>query len=210
MNDLTAIKPVKMATVHDADTASVKANNVGLVARDYEDKITALADLQRDMDVHEAASGNRHPDAHHAHEKMVSAANNLKHIIQTTLAEENCQSYPDFNLKTEKTSAASPDKVRLTLRIEGVMDRKQAVPIMGALVRAFNRKRKSSFGGSHEDMHDELHMGDDGLHFSLDIPHNLVEGFLDDLSKPLLTISGLTTTHMGAVKELSKMPQMSN
>ena len=198
--------PTEPQTVGNV-TASLAAG-VGFNAADYEKMVSDLADQQRAMDVHENSSGSRHPHAHDLHEKMIHAAKNLKGMVDREAQLEQ-KELPPFTIKIEQSAASNSNKVTLTLRLEGIMDRKQAEPVMGALVRAFRRKRKSAFGAhgdSHDDDHD-LHVHDYHIEVSNLEKHGM-EKLLDDLSKPMMMISNVRT-HCGMVSQsIDLAPEM--
>ena len=100
-------------------------------------------------------------------------------------------------------------ELRLGDPLDSEMDRKQAAPVMGALVRAFYRKRRTAFG-AHDEHADDLHYNVDGHQIEIDhLTHQGMEKLIEDLARPLMTITG-AKTHLGSVKELTLETAMSN
>lgn len=155
---------------------------VGLSMQDYVELLNTLAEHQHAQETSEANGGIHREEAEHTHDKMIAAAKNLKQLVSMELKGD----HPDFDIKCEKRKCKKkPGHYQLDIRINGLTDARPE-RMMGALARAFNRKRRggmvmSNMDGEH--VHQDYSVCD--THLTLD--HLTSHGFdhlLSNLSRP--------------------------
>jgi hypothetical protein len=174
----------------------------GMNGQDYEALIHALAEHQHAHDVHEDTTHSRHHGAHATHEKMVKAAANLNHMVEHALKD---QPHAAFEVKATRCKGSKPGTYALNLRVAGMTDRSQAVPVMGALVAAFRRKRRrggETYNGGHDDMHhhDDVGVSIDDFHIHIDnLGGHEFHDLVSRLAAPVLAIAASGSAHMGVV-----------
>lgn len=177
-------------TLHHNGQGCFTVTTLGMSALDYTNLIRTLAELQHEYDTYENTTGTRHEDAFHVHEKMQTAAESLKLMV-----EQQIKDAPVFALKPEKSKCKKTGLYTLDLRLEGQMDRAQAYPVMGALVNAFRRKRRAPLSAAHEEklaVHDRL-LRIEGL------TKEAMDGLIDDLAKPFTQVGQVL--RLGAVQD---------
>lgn len=167
---------------HQHGKVCLTAAVVGLNVQDYVELLNTLAEHQHAQETAENNGGIHREESEHTHDKMIAAAKNLKQLVSMEMKGD----HPEFDIKCEKHKCKKkPGHYQLDIRIANISDPKPE-RMMGALARAFNRKRRggmvmSNMDGEH--VHHDYSICD--THLTLDelTPHGF-DHLLSTLSRP--------------------------